>query len=99
MGSCYMLRASAVREVGGMDERFFLYFEDVDWCRRFWEKGWQVLYVPAALFSHFHQRSSRSSILGILTNWTTREHIRSALRYFKKYRGRPAPAVAETIAT
>jgi N-acetylglucosaminyl-diphospho-decaprenol L-rhamnosyltransferase len=98
MGSCYILRAAAEREVGGMDERFFLYFEDVDWCRRFWEKGWQVLYVPDAEFSHFHQRQSRSHPFGIITNWTTREHIRSAIKYFMKYRGQPTPVVDQPTA-
>lgn len=94
MGSCYLLRAVAIAEVGGMDERFFLYFEDVDWCRRFWEKGWKVGYVPAARFSHFHQRRSRvHQLAGIFTNWTTREHIRSAIKYFLKYRHRPLPAI------
>ena len=92
MGSCYCLRRSAVDEVGGMDERFFLYFEDVDWCRRFWENNWRVTYVPEARFSHFHQQSSRKNpVIGILTNWTTREHIRSAIKYFKKYQGKPLP--------
>lgn len=97
MGSCYLLRRSAVNEVGGMDERFFLYFEDVDWCRRFWEKGWRVTYVPEARFSHFHQRSSgRSHIWGIVTNWTTREHIRSAIKYFWKYRRKEVPTTPQT---
>jgi len=92
MGSCYILRKTAVSEVGGMDERFFLYFEDVDWCRRFWEHGWRVTYVPQAQFSHFHQQSSRKNpVLGILTNWTAREHIRSAIKYFGKYRGKAIP--------
>lgn len=92
MGSCYCLRATAVAEVGGMDERFFLYFEDVDWCRRFWEGNWQVFFVPSAQFSHFHQQSSRQRpLLGIITNWTTREHIRSALKYFAKYWRKPLP--------
>lgn len=92
MGSCYILRRSAVAEVGGMDERFFLYFEDVDWCRRFWEHNWRVTYVPEAEFSHFHQQSSRRGpLLGIVTNWTTREHIRSAIKYFFKYRGKALP--------
>jgi len=96
MGSCYCLRARAVSEVGGMDERFFLYFEDVDWCRRFWEKGWRVVYVPEARFSHFHQQSSRQHAwLGLFTNWTTREHIKSAAKYFWKYRGRPHPNIEE----
>lgn len=95
MGSCMMARAKAVAQVGGMDERFFLYFEDVDWCRRFWEKGWQVAYVPSAVFSHFHQRSSRrQALLGIVTNWTTREHIGSAIKYFAKYRGKKVPKIA-----
>ena len=97
MGSCYILRRAALQEVGGMDERFFLYFEDVDWCRRFWENNWQVVYVPEALFSHFHQRRSQSQPLGILTNWTTREHIRSALKYFWKYRHRPLPTVGDKL--
>ncbi|MEX2055001.1 MAG: glycosyltransferase family 2 protein [Candidatus Andersenbacteria bacterium] len=92
MGSCLALRASAVKEVGGMDERFFLYFEDVDWCRRFWQAGWRVTYVPAAQFSHFHQRSSqRGALFGVFTNWATREHIRSAVKYFWKYRSATAP--------
>lgn len=92
MGSCLLLRAKAVEEVGGMDERFFLYFEDVDWCRRFWKAGWRVTYVPSARFSHFHQQSSRrGAILGVLTNWTTRTHIKSAIQYFLKYRGSAQP--------
>lgn len=95
MGSCLMLRGSALKQVGGMDERFFLYFEDVDWCRRFWEAGWRVTYVPAARFSHFHQRRSKqNALLGIINNWTTREHIRSAIRYFLKYRKKPLPRIS-----
>lgn len=94
MGSCLAMRREAVEEVGGMDEDFFLYFEDVDWCRRFWEKGWKVMYVPQARFSHFHQRSSRKkALLGVVTNWTAREHIRSAVKYFWKYRGKEMTGV------
>lgn len=85
MGSCLLLRSQAVKDVGGMDPRFFLYFEDVDWSRRFWQAGWRVTYVPSARFSHFHQRASRRGSI-LLTNWATREHIRSAFKYFAKYR-------------
>ncbi len=92
MGACLAVRASAAAKVGGMDERFFLYFEDVDWCRRFWQAGWPVLYVPQAQFSHFHQRSSeRGALLGILTNRATRAHIASAIKYFWKFRGQTNP--------
>ena len=95
MGSCLLARAKAIEQVGGFDERFFMYFEDVDWARRFWEADWQVMYVPTAQFSHFHQQSSRQhGVLGVLTNRTTREHITSALQYFGKYWGRPVPTIA-----
>ncbi|MBI3255880.1 MAG: glycosyltransferase family 2 protein [Candidatus Andersenbacteria bacterium] len=92
MGACLMARREVVKKIGGMDEQFFLYFEDVDWCRRVWEAGWRVTYVPQAMFSHFHQRSSDgNSITKLFTSRPTREHIKSAVKYFWKYRGRPTP--------
>lgn len=92
MGSCLMLRAKAVRQVGGMDERFFLYFEDVDWCRRMGEASWRVVYLPGAEFSHYYQRSSgQGGMTGILTNRVTREHVKSGIKYFWKYRGKILP--------
>ncbi|MEK7500334.1 MAG: glycosyltransferase family 2 protein [Patescibacteria group bacterium] len=92
MGACLIVRKKSYEEVGGMDERFFLYFEDVDWCRRFWEHGWRVTYVPQAVFSHFHQRSSEGGALrGIFANRPTREHIKSACKYFWKFWGKQLP--------
>ena len=91
MGACLMVKAKALEQVGGMDENFFLYFEDVDWCRRFWMKGWKVQYLPTAKFSHYHQRTSEhGGLWGLATNWVMREHIKSALKYFWKYRAQPA---------
>ncbi len=88
MGSCLMSRAAAVKEVGGMDENFFLYFEDVDWCRRMWQAGWRVTYLPSAEFSHYYQHSSRrGGLAGLITNRVAREHVKSALKYFWKYHG------------
>jgi len=92
MGACLMIRRGALHEVGGMDERFFLYFEDVDWCRRFWEANWRVTYLPTAKFSHYHQRSSeRGGLWGLFTNRIAREHVWSAIKYFWKYRGKELP--------
>lgn len=92
MGACLMVRRDVVKKIGGMDEQFFLYFEDVDWCRRVWEAGYRVTYVPAAVFSHFHQRSSDgNSIVKLFTSRPTREHIKSACKYFWKYRGKRVP--------
>jgi N-acetylglucosaminyl-diphospho-decaprenol L-rhamnosyltransferase len=92
MGACLMVRAEVVDQIGGMDDKFFLYFEDVDWCRRVWGAGWRVVYVPEAKFSHYHQRSSeKSGVLSLITNWIVREHIKSAIKYFWKYRNTQSP--------
>ena len=92
MGACLMVRSKTVKEVGGMDERYFLYFEDVDWARRMWEAHWRVVYVPEARFSHFYQQSSRQgSVFGFLTNRVTREHVKSAFKYFAKFKGKTLP--------
>ena len=42
-----LCRAEAVREVGLLDEGYWLYMEDLDWCHRFWDAGWKVFYEPA----------------------------------------------------
>jgi len=51
-GACMVARAEAVREVGLLDERFFMYFEDHDWCLRFRRAGWKVFFTPDAQVVH-----------------------------------------------
>lgn len=99
LGACIMVRMSAIERVGLFDERFFLYFEDVDWCRRFWDAGYQVYYVSAAELVHFHQRISavNPGLRGILSA-TTRVHIFSGFLYFLKYGWRsPLPKHHEIL--
>ena len=92
LGGCLMVRKTALDKVGLLDERFFLYFEDVDWCRRFWEKGYQVIYFAESEVVHYHQRSSADTswLLGLFKK-VTREHIKSWLKYFAKYAGAKRP--------
>ena len=45
-GAFMLCRGEAVREVGLLDEGYWLYMEDLDWCRRFWDAGWKVFYEP-----------------------------------------------------
>lgn len=94
LGACLMVRRSAMEKVGLFDERFFLYFEDVDWCRRFWEHGFPVYYVGAeAELVHFHQRQSAASAgMAGLFSYPTRRHIESGLKYFMKYAGARLPS-------
>ncbi len=94
IGACLCARRAAVETVGLMDERFFMYFEDMDWCRRFREKDWGVWYVPEARFAHYHKReSAKDRGLLALFNPLARIHIASGIKYFMKYKGefRPKP--------
>lgn len=93
MGSALFVSRAAVEDVGPMDSRFFMYMEDVDWCRRFWEKSYRVVYVPTASVYHYHAKGSAKGgfFRSLLMNRLTWYHIESALRYFLKYRGKPLP--------
>jgi N-acetylglucosaminyl-diphospho-decaprenol L-rhamnosyltransferase len=57
-GAFMLCRAEAVREVGLLDEGYWLYMEDLDWCHRFWDAGWKVFYEPAGIALHVKGGSS-----------------------------------------
>jgi GT2 family glycosyltransferase len=60
-GACMLVRRAAIEKVGGMDETFFMFNEDVDWCRRMQLGGWANTYVPAAAFTH-HIGASKGKV-------------------------------------
>jgi GT2 family glycosyltransferase len=57
-GAFMLCRAAAVQEVGLLDEGYWLYMEDLDWCHRFWDAGWKVFYEPAGVALHVKGASS-----------------------------------------
>jgi N-acetylglucosaminyl-diphospho-decaprenol L-rhamnosyltransferase len=79
MGACMFVRRSAVEEVGGLDEDFFLFSEETDWAFRFHESGWQVLFYPGAECVHVGGSSHGGRLY--------RENLRGHLRFFLKHRG------------
>ena len=87
MGSALLVRRTAYEQVGGLCEDYFMYMEDVDWCRNFWEKGWKIVYYPEVFFYHYHFQASkkRGAIIDLFTNKYTRTHLLSAIKYFRKY--------------
>lgn len=95
IGSALFARRAAAQRIGPMDERFFMYMEDVDWCRRFWEAGLKVVYYPEALVYHYHAKGSAKGgfLFSLLMNRLTWYHIESAVKYFIKYWGKPLPRV------
>jgi GT2 family glycosyltransferase len=60
-GACLLVRREAIERVGPMDEAFFMFNEDVDWCRRMKLAGWSVCYVPGAVVVH-HIGASRRKV-------------------------------------
>lgn len=79
-GACMVVRRKAIDEVGLMDERFFMFWEDADWCRRMLENGWKVVYYPGVSVYHSVGQSSRTRpIRSIL------EFHKSAYRLYAKY--------------
>jgi len=80
-GSCMAIRAAAFEQVGGMDEQFFLYWEDADLCKRLRAAGWRTVYLPTAVVTHGVGRSRRHA-----RSLSVRAFHRSAYLYFAKHR-------------
>ncbi len=95
MGSALLVTREAKDKVGPMDDRFFMYMEDTDWCRRFWECGFEVVYLPEASVYHYHGKgSAKGGFFGsLLFNRLTWYHIESAIKYFWKYRHKALPRI------
>jgi len=92
MGAAFLVRRDAVEQVGGLDERFFLFSEEVDWCYRFRQAGWKVIFTPAAEVVHVGGASHAGSLF--------REQVQGHLLFLDKHRGaRNAAAARRLLAT
>lgn len=79
-GWFWMVRRSALERVGFLDEDFFMYGEDIDWCHRFWALGWRVVYFPDAVAVHY---GGASSSRAPVSNYI--EMQRANIQYWKRY--------------
>lgn len=61
-GACMYVRCEVIEQVGLLDERYPMAYEDVDWCLRSWQAGWRVHYVPAATLYHFESQSRGTAV-------------------------------------
>jgi hypothetical protein len=68
VGAFLIARREAVRDVGPMDERFFLYSEEIDWCYRFWAAGWPVAHLPGIAVTHHCGGRSRGDLMAQLSH-------------------------------
>jgi GT2 family glycosyltransferase len=78
-GACLLVRRAAIDEVGGLDEDFFMFSEETDWCRRFRDAGWQVVFAPVAEVVHVGGATHGGTLF--------RENVRGHLRFLAKHRG------------
>ena len=83
VGCFWVVRRKALDEFGLLDEGFFIYAEDVDWCKRCWKAGWRVVFFPGAEAIHYMGASTtkKDPVRFALTQQ------RSVLRYWKKHHG------------
>ena len=79
-GAFMMVKREALRAVGPLDEGYFLHCEDLDWCRRFGDAGWRILFVPDASVTHHQGSCSRSRPVRV--SW--HKH-RGMIRYYRKF--------------
>lgn len=80
LGAAMLVRSAAVRDVGLLDEAYFMYAEEMDWCHRFKDAGWQILCCPAARVVHHEGQSARPfRDQMFVALW------RSRYRYFERY--------------
>lgn len=92
MGASMLVRRAAIEAVGGMDEAYVMYSEELDWCRRIKEAGYRIVWLPEAKVIHYSGASSDQA--------STRRHIhfnRAKLRYFRKYHGRWAAGLIRLV--
>lgn len=82
-GSALLVRKETMDQIGLLDEQFFMYVEDVDWCRRAHAGGWRVVYFPMTVVTHRIGAASDQNPVPMI-----RQHHRSMLRYYLKYNGR-----------
>ncbi|RPH95899.1 MAG: glycosyltransferase [Calditrichaeota bacterium] len=82
-GSFMMVRRSVVEQIGGLDEDFFMYGEDLDWCYRIRQAGYKIIYVPTTQIIHFKGESSKKSPLQQRRLFYEAMHL-FVLKHFKK---------------
>lgn len=79
-GACMLVNREAVEDVGLWDERYFLHCEDLDWCMRFRQKGWKILFVPDARI--YHALGACSQSRRVFVEWHKHKGM---VRFYRKF--------------
>ena len=88
IGACMMVRRALIDRIGGLDEAYFLFLEETDWCLRAWKAGSRVVFVPGAKVVHLQGRTrDKVRFRGRI------EYTRSLFTFFRKNRPRTSPVL------
>ncbi len=86
LGACLFVRRDVVQEVGPIDEAYFFFLEETDWCHQIRERGWKVVHLPDAQVIHLYGESTKKKV----PLQTRIEYYRSRYTFFRKNRTRAA---------
>lgn len=87
-GACMLVKQKAIKDVGLWDEGYFLHCEDLDWCMRFRQKGWKILFIPSAKITHALGACGRSR--PIFVEWHKHKGM---MRFYRKFFRHQYPGV------
>jgi N-acetylglucosaminyl-diphospho-decaprenol L-rhamnosyltransferase len=87
IGAAMLIRREAFDALRGWDERFFLYMEDADFCRRCWRAGWETWLLTEVTARHGHPRASSAAGATLMSSWARRRHVASLARFFSREPG------------
>jgi GT2 family glycosyltransferase len=82
-GCCILIRADLLKRLGGFDEQFFYYYEDMDLCRRVWAAGYPIIYTPEMTITHLGGQSTKRSPIAFKIDSQINRY-----RYYYKYFGK-----------
>lgn len=82
-GSALLIKRPALEALGGLDERYFMYSEDIEWCWRAQRRGWEIRFEPSAVFHHVGNVSGKQAWKGR----RTRVALASAVRFVRREQG------------
>jgi GT2 family glycosyltransferase len=85
-GAAMLIPRAAIDAVGGLDERYFFYAEDLEWCWRAHTLGWDIWFEPSAVVRHLESLSGTKLYGGL----RTRAHMRNSLRFYRRAHGTPS---------
>lgn len=93
-GACMLVKRKAIEDVGLWDEGYFLHCEDLDWCMRFRQKGWKILFIPTARIVHEQGVCGRSR--PIFVEWHKHKGM---LRFYRKFFHHQYPGILMVLVT